>query len=111
MKMKPLLSTLIIASAPYFAHAAQFTLTDAATNTDVGHWKITNSELGIDTPFSIEKIQLHGGKQAGVETLVINNGELEITLIPTRGMGIFNVKRHGKRILTWDSLIKELENY
>ncbi|CAM3746611.1 hypothetical protein VA7868_03353 [Vibrio aerogenes CECT 7868] len=109
MKLKTLVSALLIA-APYFVNAAQFTLTDAATNTDVGNWKITNSNLGINAPFSVEKIQLHGGKQTGVDTLVINNGELEITLIPTRGMGIFNVKRHGKRILGWDSPVKEIVN-
>ncbi|MBF4338397.1 DUF4432 family protein, partial [Vibrio anguillarum] len=53
---------------------------------------------------------LHGGKQEGVELIVINNGELEVTLVPTRGMGIFNVKKDGKRILGWDSPVKEIVN-
>ncbi|MBF4217949.1 DUF4432 family protein, partial [Vibrio anguillarum] len=49
-------------------------------------------------------------KQEGVDLIVINNGELEVTLVPTRGMGIFNVKKDGKRILGWDSPVKEIVN-
>ncbi|QMV16368.1 aldose 1-epimerase family protein [Vibrio spartinae] len=109
MKIKPLVAALLIA-APCFVNAAQYVLTDATANIDVGAWKVTNKDLGIQQPFSIEKRQLHGGKQMGVETLVIHNGELEITLIPTRGMGIFNVKKDGKRILGWDSPVKEIVN-
>ncbi|MBF4307752.1 DUF4432 family protein, partial [Vibrio anguillarum] len=55
-------------------------------------------------------MRLHGGKQEGVDLIVINNGELEVTLVPTRGMGIFNVKKDGKRILGWDSPVKEIVN-
>ncbi|SHE44416.1 aldose 1-epimerase family protein [Vibrio gazogenes] len=109
MKIKPLVAALLIA-APGLVNAAQYVLTDATANIDVGAWKVTNKDLGIQQPFSIEKRQLHGGKQMGVETLVINNGELEITLVPTRGMGIFNVKKDGKRILGWDSPVKEIVN-
>ncbi len=111
MKMKPLIAALLLAS-PLFANSAEFTLTDATTGKDIGEWKITSQELGIkaDKPFTVEKRALHGGKQAGVDILVINNGELEITLVPTRGMGIFNVKRNGKRILGWDSPVKEIVN-
>jgi hypothetical protein len=111
MKLKPLLAALIIAS-PMYAHAAQFILTDAKTNTEVGNWKITSAELGTQTatPFSIEKKSLHGGKQAGVDVIIINNGDMEITLVPTRGMGIFNVTRGGKRVLGWDSPVKEIVN-
>jgi hypothetical protein len=111
MKLKPLLAALIIAS-PMYAHAAQFILTDTATNTDVGNWKITNTDIGAKTatPFSVEKKSLHGGKQTGVDVIIINNGDMEITLIPTRGMGIFNVTRAGKRVLGWDSPVKEIVN-
>jgi hypothetical protein len=109
MTLKSLYIALMIAT-PCYTGTAQFTLTDSASNTDIGHWKITHQDLGIHTPFSVEKKQLHGGKQMGVEILVINNGELEITLIPTRGMGIFQVKRNGKRILGWDSPVKEIVN-
>ncbi|HGY9609271.1 aldose 1-epimerase family protein [Vibrio harveyi] len=92
--------------------SAEFVLTNSALNQDVGDWKMTNRSLGFnpDLPFSIEKKRLHGGKQFGVDVLVIDNGILEVTLIPTRGMGIFDVKMDGERILGWDSPIKEIVN-
>lgn len=111
MNIKPLLITMALAS-PLYVNAAEFVLTDASTNTYLGDWKVTNQDLGFKsaTPFSVEKKQLHGGKQAGVEILLIKNGEFEVTLVPTRGMGIFNVKQNGKRILGWDSPVKEIVN-
>jgi hypothetical protein len=92
--------------------SAEFVLTNSVLNQDVGGWKVTSRSLGFnpDLPFSIEKKRLHGGKQFGVDVLVIDNGILEVTLIPTRGMGIFDVKMDGERILGWDSPVKEIVN-
>ncbi|MHA2826254.1 aldose 1-epimerase family protein [Vibrio harveyi] len=92
--------------------SAEFVLTNSALNQDVGDWKMASRSLGFnpDLPFSIEKKRLHGGKQFGVDVLVIDNGILEVTLIPTRGMGIFDVKMDGERILGWDSPVKEIVN-
>lgn len=110
MKLKPLIAALTFIT-PLYVSAAEFTLTDIATNTYIENWDITNQKLGFEnTQFSIEKLRLHGGKQEGVDLIVINNGELEVTLVPTRGMGIFNVKKDGKRILGWDSPVKEIVN-
>ena len=41
-----------------------------------------------------------------MELLTINNGKLEITVIPTRGMGILDVKMGGIR-LGWNSPVKK----
>lgn len=92
--------------------SAEFVLTNSALNQDVGDWEMTSRSLSFnpDLPFSIEKKRLHGGKQFGVDVLVIDNGILEVTLIPTRGMGIFDVKMDGERILGWDSPVKEIVN-
>ncbi|MBF4253036.1 DUF4432 family protein [Vibrio anguillarum] len=110
MKLKTLIAALTFIT-PLYVSAAEFTLTDIATNTYIENWDVTNQKLGFEnTQFSIEKIRLHGGKQEGVDLIVINNGELEVTLVPTRGMGIFNVKKDGKRILGWDSPVKEIVN-
>ncbi|MEG3223921.1 hypothetical protein PD716_25540, partial [Vibrio gigantis] len=52
---------------PLYVSAAEFTLTDIATNTYIENWDITNQKLGFEnTQFSIEKLRLHGGKQEGV---------------------------------------------
>ncbi|WPC76604.1 aldose 1-epimerase family protein [Vibrio porteresiae] len=112
MKVKLTLAAITLALASLNTQAAEFLLTHAATGSDVGNWQVTSSTLGMTSgpAFSIEKRQLHGGKQAGVDVLVINNGELSVTLVPTRGMGIYQVARQGHRILGWDSPVKEIVN-
>lgn len=112
MKIRPTCIALLLGLATMQGQAAEFTLTNAHTGEDVGNWQISSESLGFnsDTPFSVEKRRLHGGKQLGVDVLIIDNGELTITLVPTRGMGILNVKRDGKRILGWDSPVKEVVN-
>ncbi len=53
MKIKPLIAALTLV-APLYATAAEFTLTDTATNTYVENWEITNQKLGFgNIPFSI----------------------------------------------------------
>jgi len=59
--------------------------------------------------WSIRKITMAGGKQDGVELLVVDNGNLRIVLCPTRGMGIIEVTRSGKRF-GWLSPVSEIVN-
>ena len=72
---------------------------------------ITNSDFHPNKQFaskwSITREYLKGGKQEGVELLTLNNGKLEITVIPTRGMGILDVTMDGIR-LGWNSPVKEI---
>jgi hypothetical protein len=60
------------------------------------------------TPWSVRKIRLFGGKQEGVDLIWIDNGKIQITVIPTRGMGILSVTMDGTRVLGWDSPVKEV---
>ncbi|XAW87672.1 DUF4432 family protein [Vibrio sp. CDRSL-10 TSBA] len=112
MKIKASYAAILLSLSAMNTQAAEFVLTNSASGEDVGDWQVSSQSLGLQssTPFSVEKRRLHGGKQLGVEVLIVNNGELTITLIPTRGMGILNVKRQGKRILGWDSPVKEVVN-
>ena len=57
--------------------------------------------------WSVTREILNGGKQEGVELLTLDNGKLKITVIPTRGMGILDVKMEGVR-LGWNSPVKEV---
>ena len=57
--------------------------------------------------WSIRKITLHGGKQEGVDMVILSNGKLIINVIPTRGMGILSVTCGDVR-LGWDSPVKEV---
>ncbi|HEY7059295.1 MAG TPA: hypothetical protein VH458_22330, partial [Vicinamibacterales bacterium] len=75
------------------AQPARYVLTSAEHNVDVGDWQIGGRETGIapDVQWSVRRQRLHGGKQDGVDLIVIDNGRMTITLVPTRGMGILRV--------------------
>ncbi len=60
------------------------------------------------SPWSVRKYRYFGGRQEGVDVIWIDNGRLEIALIPTRGMGVYTVLHKGTRILGWDSPVKDL---
>ena len=109
--LKPVSAAILFAIGSFAAQAAEFVLSDATTGSDVGNWKVSSESLGIQskTPFTLEKRRLHGGKQEGVDILLINNGVMEITLVPTRGMGIYQVTSGDLR-LGWDSPVKEIVN-
>jgi hypothetical protein len=60
-------------------------------------------------PWTIKKSILHGGKQEGVEVIVVDNGKLRFTVCPTRGMGLLSAQVGDVR-LGWDSPVKETVN-
>lgn len=84
-------------------------LTSVQDNVRVAKFEITSKEItpACQFPWSIRKVVLHGGRQEGSELLIVHNGLLEITLIPTRGMGIL-AARLGDVRLGWDSPVKEV---
>ena len=98
---------LAFASLPGGPH--RIVLTSARDGIHVESWRVTSGELGLHSGagFSVEKLTLHGGKQEGVDLIVIDNGRLRIKVIPTRGMGILDVKAGAIR-LGWDSPVKEV---
>ena len=64
-------------------------------------------EKNFISAWSVDRRILRGGKQEGVEILTLNNGKLQIQIIPTRGMGILDVQMDGVR-LGWNSPVKEV---
>jgi hypothetical protein len=60
------------------------------------------------TAWSVKKFRSFGGKQEQVDVIWIDNGKLQIAVVPTRGMGIYTVLMDGSRVLGWDSPVKEL---
>jgi hypothetical protein len=52
--------------------------------------------------WAIHKETLRGGRRDGVETVELNNGPLSLTLLPTRGMGIWKGNYRGLP-LGWNS--------
>jgi galactose mutarotase-like enzyme len=55
--------------------------------------------------WSIRKRTLHGGVSEGVEVVDLHNGALSISILPTRGMGIWHCNYRGTEI-GWNSPVK-----
>ncbi|CAG9000114.1 MAG: hypothetical protein CENE_02104 [Candidatus Celerinatantimonas neptuna] len=102
-KLSLLSASVILALTGISANAAQYNITNS------GHWILTNKDVGIQKAFKIEQKVLNGGKQDGVKVLTINNGVMDVTLVPTRGMDIYKVKS-GKITLGWHSPVQQIVN-
>ena len=88
-----------------------FTLTDTVGGIEIPDWAITSAELGIKSSpsFSVQKRTLHGGRQEGSTTITVRAGHFAVTLVPTRGMNIFNVTS-GPACYGWASPVDEIVN-
>jgi hypothetical protein len=98
--------------AATFASAAEppmvQVLTSSERNVAVANWETTSHAVTPQSPvaWSVRKFKLHGGKQEGVDVIVVDNGKLQVTVCPTRGMGLLRVTQGDVR-LGWDSPVKE----
>jgi hypothetical protein len=96
-------STLILAST-MAADPFHKILTSVKDGVHLDTWEAPANTLPEGA--SIRKITLHGGKQEGVDLIIVSNGKLTFTIIPTRGMSIARVDL-GPIRLGWDSPVKE----
>jgi hypothetical protein len=98
-------ATTTAASPPPFCQ----TIISARQGINFDSWAISQRELPLETAagWSIRKFTLHGGKQAGVEMIEVDNGALRFVVIPTRGMSVLKVESGDVR-LGWDSPVKEV---
>ena len=62
--------------------------------------------LGEGYPWSVKKQRLRGGRRDGVDLIVVDNGALRFSIVPTRGMGLWKGWYDGNR-LGWDSPITD----
>ena len=85
------------------------TLTSVSRNIHLDTWQITSRDFDFKsaTPWSVQKYMLRGGKQEGVDVIVVNNGKLSFVVVPTRGMSVAKVEMGDIR-LGWDSPVKEI---
>ncbi|MGH2628730.1 MAG: DUF4432 family protein, partial [Anaerolineales bacterium] len=87
------------------------TLLSVEKNIHVGEWSLIPDDLpgrpASAAGWSIQKAVLHGGKQEGVDVIVLNNGRMTVRIIPTRGMEVWEA-RCGDLRLGWDSPVKEV---
>lgn len=85
------------------------TLTSVERNIHLGSWQVTHRDLdpSAKIPWSVQKYTLHGGRQEGVDVIVVDNGRLRFTVVPTRGMSVLKVETGDIRI-GWDSPVREV---
>jgi hypothetical protein len=57
-------------------------------------------------PWSVSKRTLRGGRRDRVDLIEIDNGALRTSIVPTRGMGLWNGSFRGLR-LGWDSPVRD----
>lgn len=108
MKLLPLLALAVLLIMQ--GCAATFTLSSSTDDPAGGETLLSSAshkKFKTKAPWSVRRTVLHGGKQEGVELLTIDNGNLSIRVIPTRGMGILDVRKGDVR-LGWDSPVKEV---
>ena len=76
--------TIAMSGEPAPAQGARHVLTSVEQNIDVGDWQISARDTGVaaDVPWSVRRQRLHGGKQDGVDLIVIDNGRMTLTLVP-----------------------------
>ncbi len=86
----------------------RYTITSVAENRMTEEVSLSSADITpASAPWTLVKETLHGGKQEGVEIITLDNGVLQIVVVPTRGMSIFQVTKGDVR-LGWDSPVKEL---
>ncbi len=111
VKMVALISVMACSAGAGQEGAEPFrqVLISTARNVDVPTWEATSRRVtpGCPVAWSVRKLMLHGGKQDGVSLVVVDNGRMQITVVPTRGMGIRSVTMGDVR-LGWDSPVKQV---
>ncbi|MHC4628786.1 MAG: aldose 1-epimerase family protein, partial [Planctomycetota bacterium] len=110
--MSRLVSAIIMVVGISSIRAAEpfrLVLTDVEQNVYKETTEITSGDLtpASPIPWSVRKYVLHGGRQEGIDVVEVNNGKLRFTVVPTRGMSIYEVHMGDLR-LGWDSPVKGL---
>lgn len=108
--MRPILATLVAAGSLGAPAAEPFrqVITSATQGVRTEQWTLTHRDLGTPTAsWSIRKLTLRGGRQEGVDVIVVDNGLLTFTVVPTRGMGILEATAGDVR-LGWESPVREV---
>jgi hypothetical protein len=85
-----------------------FVLTDVTSEEWQESFSIDATAMGLAEayPWSVKKHRLRGGRRDGVDLIVVDNGALRFSIVPTRGMGLWKGWYDGNR-LGWDSPVTD----
>ena len=75
-------------------------LLDPDREINVDRIEINPARLGLpaDPAWSVHKQTLRGGRRDGVDLIRVDNGALQFSVCPTRGMGIWDAQFRGDRV-------------
>ena len=85
--LKLQLLPILLLCAPAAAQH-HFVLTDTATNLHTDTFQVSAADLGQPGDWSVQRLTLRGGKQEGVDSIVIRTDTLTAVILPTRGMSV-----------------------
>lgn len=84
-------------------------LLDVADRCDAGNVEFSPQSGGPTlagaVDWSVRKVRLSGGRSDGIDVVTLNNGCVELDVVPTRGMGLLGGTCRGLR-LGWDSPVR-----
>ena len=84
-----------------------WTLTDVANDIHHDTFHIASADLpGSRDGWSVTQRILRGGLCEGVHLIEVDNGRMRLSIIPTRGMGIWRAHLDGDRTLGWRSPVR-----
>jgi hypothetical protein len=85
-----------------------FVLTDVSSDVWLENFAVDATAMGLGEgyPWSVKKHRLRGGRRDGVDLIVVDNGALRFSIVPTRGMGLWKGWYLGDR-LGWDSPVTD----
>jgi hypothetical protein len=83
-------------------------ITDAAKGVSIKEWTLNPHEIGdASGNWSVRKTTLSGGRQEGTEVIHVDNGLLRFSVVPSRGLNIWEGQTGNIR-LGWDSPVQEI---
>ena len=87
--------------------ASCWKILDAAENLSLDELRVDASQVTHAPPgFSIVKRRRRGGLSEGVDEIVVNNGRLAFSVLPTRGMGLWKAWWNETLELGWQSPVR-----
>lgn len=105
------LSAVLTAAVVSAQQQGDFRVTLISAEKNVQHpdrsWTAKDVPFDVPGGWSVEKKTLRGGRQEGVQLVTLDNGSLAVTVIPTRGLSILDV-RQGTFRFGWESPVQEV---
>ncbi len=85
----------------------RWTLIDVDQQIHLAPWQVDATQMsGAPQDAAIRLRRLHGGLSDGVDRLDVHNGRLALTILPTRGMGLWRMNWDAALPIGWQSPVR-----